>query len=361
MATLKLAAFLALVPAASSFAQVVDHSQARANIGKEVTINGPVARVEQLANGTLRLSIGRSFEERSLEIIVATELRLVFGDGSQFAGRNVDVRGRILAAADSTQPGVPAILLTESGKLRLAPRRIVVVPNPGALPLIDSALLRTGAGQSAPPPRWAFTISPGLPLGGPTGEMKAKLLADGWTDRYCDFNRTYCHDNPLIGSPNFAFTGAVSRIVNRRVEARAFFSYTNLGRAEGRRQGVDMRTDWSTFMVGTVVAFTPLPQVRLGAGPLLGLLNGQRIDDQPRTVIRLGVVAEGGIRPWSSKSTFLELSVSYRLLPKRAEGPWPGRIAATVVPAGPPGTMQANYSHFSVALGFGLRFSGSGE
>jgi hypothetical protein len=77
-------------------------------------------------------------------------------------------------------------------------------------------------------------------------------------------------------------------------------------------------------------------------------------------VIRLGIVVEGGIRPWTSRFTFLELSASYRLLPKRSEGPWPGRIAATVVPAGP-GTMQANFSHLSIALGFGIRFSGGGE
>ena len=360
MATLRLAALLMIVPAASSFAQVVDHSQARTLIGQEVTINGPVARVERLPNGNLRLSIGRSFEERSLEVIVSGELARLFGDGMQFQGRNVDVHGRILAAADPTQPGVPAILLTESGGLRMAPRRIVVVPNPGSLPPTGDSASRNAASRSALPPRWAFTVSPGFPLGGPTGEMKAKLLADGWTDPYCDYNRTYCHENPLIGSPSFAFTGAVTRIVNRRIEARGVFSYANLGRAEGRRGGVDMRTEWSTFMIGTVIAFTPLPQVRVGAGPLMGLLNSQRIDSLPRTVIRLGIVVEGGIRPWTSRFTFLELSASYRLLPKRSEGPWPGRIAATVVPAGP-GTMQANFSHLSIALGFGIRFSGGGE
>jgi hypothetical protein len=348
------AALVSVVSATSLVAQVRDHSQARALIGQEVTVNGPVARVERLANGNLRLSIGRSFEERSLEIIVPAALSRVFGDGLMFEGRNVDVRGRVLASADATQPGIPAILLGESGDLRVAPRRIVVT-GPAPVPSADTS-------QAAPsgPPLWTFMIAPGYPLGGPSGQMKAKLLADGWTEQFCDFNLSTCHDNPLVGSPTFVLTGGVTRIVNRWVEARGFFSYANLGRAEGRRGGVDMRTDWSTFMLGAVVAYTPLPLVRIGAGPVLAMLNSQRIDDQPRTVARPGVVFEGGFRTSSHKSAFLEFTVSYRLLTRRSEGPWPGRLSSVVVPAGP-GTMQANFSHLSVSLGFGLRFSGNAE
>jgi len=357
MQALKLAALVSLVPAAKSFAQVIDHSQARTLVGREATINGPVAKVDRLANGDLRLSIGPSYQQRSLEVIIPAAMTLVFGDGMSFEGKNVDVRGRILAAADSTQPGVPAILLADSRDLRIAPRRIVVTSpapsSPGGTPGVSPK-------SSSGPPRWAFTIAAGLPLGGPSGQMKARLLADGWTEQYCDFNRTECHENPLIGSPVFALTGGVTRLVNRRIEARGFFSYVGLGRAEGRRGGIDVRTDWSTFILGSVVAYTPHPYLRLGAGPVLALLNSQRIDDQPRTVGRLGMVFEGGVRSSSQKATFFELTVSYRLLPRRSEGPWPGRLASTVIPAGP-GTMQANFSHLSISLGVGLRFSGNAE
>ena len=361
MRALKLAALVAMFPAANALAQVVDHSQARALLGREATINGPVAKVERLPNGDLRLSLGRSFEERSLEIIVPAAMSLLFGDGLTFLGKSVDVRGRILAAADPAQPGVPAILLTDSRDLRVAPRRIVVTSTP-SLPQ-DPALApqpREGASADAGPGRWAFTIAPGLPVGGPSGQMKDKLLADGWTEPYCDFNRSECHDNPLVRAPRFSLTGSVTRIVSRHIEARGFFSFAGLGRAEGRRHGIDMETDWSTFMLGAVVAYTPFPSVRLGAGPVLALLNSQRFDDQPRTVGRPGLIFEGGVRSSSSKPTFLELSISYRLLPRRTEGPWPGRLAATVIPAGP-GTMEANFSHFSLSLGFGIRFSGNAD
>lgn len=363
MQALRLAVLVSILPAASAFGQVVDHSQARTFVGQEVTVNGPVARVERLANGTLRLSIGRSFETRSLEIIVPAEVAQLLGDEQRFAGRSIDVHGRILAAADSTQPGIPAIFLTSSRELRMAPRRIVVTGPPpppvGVTPARASPIDSTAA-NSFGQGRWAFTIAPGLPIGGPSGLMKDKLLADGWTERFCDFNRSECHDNPVVRAPMFSLTGSVTRILTRRIEARGFFSYASLGRAEGRRQGVDMSTDWSTFMVGTVVSFTPIPMVRIGAGPVIALLNSQRIDTQPRTVGRPGLVFEGGFRSSSRKSSFLEFSVSYRLLPTRSEGPWPGRLAATVIPAGP-GTMEANFSHLSVSLGFGIRFSGNAE
>jgi hypothetical protein len=361
MRALKLAALVSIVPAASAFAQVVDHSQARALIGQEATINGPVVRVERLPDGGLRLSLGRSFEERSLEIIVPAAMSLVFGDGLIFQGKNVDVHGRILAAADSAQPGVPAILLADSRDLRVAPRRIVVTGTP-TLPQDPALAPQPRGGDSADtgPGRWAFTLAPGFPVGGPSGQMKDRLLADGWTEQYCDFNRSECHDNPLVRAPRFSLTGSVTRVVNRHIEARGFFSFVGLGRAEGRRQGIDVETDWSTFILGAVVSYTPFPMVRVGAGPVVALLNSQRFDNLPRTVGRPGMIFEGGIRSSSNKSTFLELSVSYRLLPSRSEGPWPGRLAATVIPAGP-GTMQANFSHFSLSLGFGIRFSGNAE
>ena len=355
MHAMRLAAFLALIPAASSFAQVIDHSQARALIGQEVTINGPVAKVERLANGDFRVSIGRSFDQRSLEIIVPAQLDPLFGNGAQFEGRNVDVHGRILASADPAVPGIPAIVLSDARDLRLAPRRIVVTSPAPSTPSNTPAPPSRPADQ-----RWAFTIAPGLPIGGPSGLMKDKLLADGWTERYCDFNRSTCHENPLVDSPRLALTWAVTRRMNRRIEAKAFFSYAGFGRAEGRRQGVDMRTDWSTFILGGMVLFAPTPLIRVGAGPVWAMLNSQRIDDQPRTVGRPGLVVETGVRSSATKSTFLDFSISYRMLPRRSEGPWPGRLKAEVVPAGP-GTMLANFSHLSLSLGFGIRFSGNVE
>jgi hypothetical protein len=164
----------------------------------------------------------------------------------------------------------------------------------------------------------------------------------------------------VIGRPGFAFTGTLARRLSSRVEARALFSFVNLGNAEGRRRETDMRADWSVFVFGGVVAVTPIPLVRIGAGPLLGLLNSARIDNEARTVVRPGVAVEGAIRTSAIKKVFLEVSAAYRFLAKRAEGPWPGRQGAAVVAAGPE-PFDANFSHLFVSIGMGVRFSSNAD
>jgi hypothetical protein len=208
--------------------------------------------------------------------------------------------------------------------------------------------------------RWSLTVSPGYLLGGPSSRMKELLLADGWTDQFCDFKKTTCHENPLVRSPVLAFAGVMTHRFSRFLEGKLLFSFAPLGSAEGRKGEVDVRADWSTFMVGGMVAATPHPLVRLGAGPLIGLLNSQRVDNQPRTAIQPGAVFEVGLRSSARKPVFLDLSASYRLLATRSEGPWPGRRFAAIVPAGP-GRLDANFSHLSLALGLGWRFSSSGN
>jgi hypothetical protein len=344
---------IAGVPRVSARAQVidyVDHFSARQHIGEIAIVTGPVARVERAPDGTIRLSLGPSYRKRSMEVYIPAAFAALFGDGRMFEGKGVQVRGRI--GSDSTAAGLPHIALDEDGRVQVVDRESVTTraaPEPEA-----------GRGRSDPGATWILTVSPGYPVGGPSGQMRARLIEEGWTDHYCDFKKTTCHDNPLIKSPVFAFTGTMTRQLSGMIEAKAMFSFAPLGSAEGRKGEVDVRADWSAFMFGGVVALTPHPMVRLGAGPLIGLLNSQRMDDQARTAIRPGAMFEVGLRSSSARPLFLDLSASYRLLPTRSEGPWPGRRAAAVVPAGP-GKLDANFSHLSLALGLGWRFSSGTE
>ncbi len=203
---------------------------------------------------------------------------------------------------------------------------------------------------------WNLIVSVSRPIGGPAGQMKARLLEEGWTEHYCDVWKSNCHDNPLIGAPELGLTATLARRLVSRLDASLMFTYANLGSAEGRLSGTDMRADWSTLLAGTSLSFSPLPLVHLGAGPLLAMLNSETIGDVPRTLVRFGAQFEAGIRTSARKPTFVDLTFSYRLLPKRTEGPWPGVRLGFASPAGP-SPLRVNFSHLSMALGFGWRFS----
>lgn len=203
---------------------------------------------------------------------------------------------------------------------------------------------------------WNLILSVNRPVGGPTRQMKARLLEEGWTEHYCDVWKANCHDNPLIGPPDLGLTATISRRLRGRLDASMLFTFANLGSAEGRHDGTDVRADWSAMMAGTSIVFSPHPLVHLGAGPLLAFLNSSTTGDSPRTLVRVGALFEGGLRSSARKPTFVDLSVSYRLLGRRTEGPWPGVRLGFATPTGP-SQLNVNFSHFSMSLGFGWRFT----
>ena len=362
---LALIALGAALSAAPATAQVIDHTSVRQYVGEDIIVSGPVIRAERMSAGTLRISLGFTPVNRTLDIIIPAEMASLFSDLRSYEGKLVQVRGRITAGfADNIlqeekegSVAVPAILLEQSGRLQIIEARVATAgARPGA-----GRPQASGEEIAEPQPvggdnRWILTVSPGLPLGGPSRQMEALLIAEGWNERYCDFKKTTCHENPLVRHPVFTFTGMMSRQFSRFIEAKGVFSFASLGSAEGRRGGVDVRADWSTAILGGTIALTPIPYFRVGAGPILGFLNSQRVDNEPRTVIRPGAIFEAGIRSSSRKALFVDLSATYRMLPRRSEGPWPGRRDAAVVPAGP-GKLDANFSHFSLGLGLGWRFS----
>jgi hypothetical protein len=204
--------------------------------------------------------------------------------------------------------------------------------------------------------KWVVSLSLSRPFGGPSGAMKQKLLAEGWTEHYCDVWLSNCHDNPLIGAPRLSFTGTLTRRIVNRLDVAAMFSQANLGSAEGRLSGTDVKADWSTALLGTSLVVSPIKILRFGAGPMLAFLNSQTTGDTPRTVMRTGAMFEVGVRSSAVKPSFFDLSLSYRLVGKRLEGPWPGLRRGFSAPAGP-SQLDANFSHFSLAFGVGWRLA----
>lgn len=206
------------------------------------------------------------------------------------------------------------------------------------------------------PSKWTVAVSVGRPLGGPTGEMKDRLLAEGWTEPYCDVWKANCHDNPLIGAPRFTFTGVLARRLSNRLEVSTTVSTASLGSAEGRLSGTDVKADWSVSVAAASLVMSPVKRLRFGAGPLLAFLNSQTTGSTPRTVVRGGALFEVGLRSSAAKPSFLDVSFSYRLIGKRLEGPWPGLRRGFAAPAGP-SPLEANFSHFSLSVGVGWRLA----
>lgn len=202
--------------------------------------------------------------------------------------------------------------------------------------------------------KWTFSLAAGRPLGGPPQQMEARLLEEGWTEHYCDVWKSNCHDNPLIGAPPLSFTTTIKRRLTDALLAGAMVSYSNLGSAEGRNSGTDVKADWSALMLGTSLSFRPTRILRVTAGPLLSFLQSQTTGDTPRTVLRPGALFEAAVRNSATRAMFFEVSASYRLLGKRLEGPWPGYRRGFSAPAGPT-PLEVNFSHFSLSFGVGWR------
>ncbi len=346
-----LASGLIAAPALSASAQVIDfidHWDAAQHVGEVAVVTGPVARVQRLPDGTLRLALGVNYAKRTIDVLIPPLFGKLFGGGEMFQRQGVQVRG--LIALDSTRSPVPFIILAEDGKVEVVDRSSVSLTPPSRSVPVESISL-TPADS-----RWTLTFSPGIPLGGPVGQMKARLLENDWTERYCDFKQTTCHDNPLVHHASLAITGTLSWQLGRLLQGSALFSVVPLGSAEGRRNGIDVRADWSTILVGGTIGITLIPQVQLGAGPVFAILNSERVDNQPRGVLRPGAIFEADLRSSVKSAMFFEAKGSYRLLPSRNEGPWPGRKDAAFVAAGP-GTMDANFSHLFLSVGLGMRFT----
>jgi hypothetical protein len=110
-----------------SAAQVVDYTKVRQYVGDDVTVRGPVARVDRVSGGVVRFSIGTTYSRRTLEILIAPEFVLSLEpDLRSYEGKVIEVRGRIMTGEAEglvgKTPGsstIPAIVLQDIGRLKV--------------------------------------------------------------------------------------------------------------------------------------------------------------------------------------------------------------------------------------------------
>jgi hypothetical protein len=83
---------------------VIDHTKARTYVNEEVTLEGPVARVDR-SGRSLWFSLGRPHPSSTVVIIVPEEFASSYSDPRSYEGATVRVRGR-LASTDLEGIGI---------------------------------------------------------------------------------------------------------------------------------------------------------------------------------------------------------------------------------------------------------------
>ena len=208
------------------------------------------------------------------------------------------------------------------------------------------------AAQPSQSGRWTLSVRGGTAFGGPAGEMRDKLLAEGWVDQSCSVRHDECHDTPVLRRPGLQLAATAIRRLNRSFDLLLAASGGTLGSAEGQKGVRSVTASWNAMTVASGLSVSPIQWFRIGAGPMFGLLFR---DALPRIIVNPGLLVETGLRTSPRKPLFIELSVSYRLMPRRHEEGWPGREgAATGVGGVSP--LDAKWSHLTTGVGVGWRF-----
>jgi hypothetical protein len=202
---------------------------------------------------------------------------------------------------------------------------------------------------------WTFSVNAGPGLGGPVGQLRDRLVAEQWTDQYCDYRRSDCHRSPTTSGVRIQVSGALARRISDRLEVKTVVEVGDLGQVIGAKGQYEIKANWKTATLGTALMLHPVSRVRIGAGPLVAMLTRQAVPPQNNNPIRLGMLFEGGLRSSERNPTFVELVLSYRLLPRLPEGPWPGNGQSSQIASGPSG-INADFSHLTVGVGAGVRF-----
>lgn len=203
--------------------------------------------------------------------------------------------------------------------------------------------------------RWTISLSAGPGFGGPGGQLQDRLVQEQWTDRFCDYQQTTCRTGPNSKGVFIQVAAALGRRLSDKLELKAVFEAGDLGEVTGAKGEYEMKAAWKTMTLGTALMLHPVPRVRIGGGPLIGMLTRQTLPTENPNPLRAGFFLEGGIRSSERSTTFLELVFSYRMLPRLPEGPWPGTGNSSQVFVGP-ARIDADFSHYTVGLGAGIRF-----
>jgi hypothetical protein len=202
---------------------------------------------------------------------------------------------------------------------------------------------------------WSFSMSAGPGLGGPMGQLRDRLLAEQWTDQYCDYRRSDCRTSPTTSGVSIQVSGTVGRRLSDRLELKAVVEVGDLGQIIGAKGQNEIKASWKTASLGAALVFRPISRVRVGAGPLIAMLSRAAIPPADNNPIHAGMLFEAGLRSSERTSSFFELTVTYRLLPRLPEGPWPGNGQSSQIVGGPT-AIDANFSHLTIGVGAGVRF-----
>jgi hypothetical protein len=112
---------------------VIDHSKARMYLNEEVTLEGPVARVDR-SGGGLWFSLGKPHPSSTVVIVVVAEFASAFPEPRSYEGATIRVRGRL---SSGNQEGIG---IDRSGGARLSgpkPRSpFIVLEDPSRLTVV---------------------------------------------------------------------------------------------------------------------------------------------------------------------------------------------------------------------------------
>ncbi len=80
---------------AQAQSRVVDHTKVRMYVNEEVTVEGPVARADRGAGGSVWFSIGKAHPNASLVVVVTSEYAKSLDDPRTYEGATIQVTGRV--------------------------------------------------------------------------------------------------------------------------------------------------------------------------------------------------------------------------------------------------------------------------
>ncbi len=127
--------FVASLSPLTAQTEVVQHKRAKRYVDQMVNVEGPVARVRNLGNGSVQIEIGRPYPSSSLVVVIPEEAVGLFRELRDLEGRVIRVYGRVRASllekgsvgivSTDNQNGEPPLLkapsmvLRERGKLQV--------------------------------------------------------------------------------------------------------------------------------------------------------------------------------------------------------------------------------------------------
>ena len=130
LSALLLCSFPALLPAQ---ARIVDHTKARMYLNEEVTLEGPVARVDHSSGGALWFSLGKPHPSSTVVIVVPKEFASAFPEPRNWEGATIRVNGKLSSAETAgigmertanrsmsgPQPRSPFIVLADPSRMTI--------------------------------------------------------------------------------------------------------------------------------------------------------------------------------------------------------------------------------------------------